>query len=347
VKKYIMLNATHVVFGAGLIGGYLAGHLVAQCPNASIKVVARDSAKAHFTTAATITDMDEHRLDSPYPPQWVETLDAVKADCDYLWLTVKCTAVKAACDVLQGILPKHTVILCCQNGIGSDDIIRTHFPDNPVLRVMFPFNVVQHQTAHWHRSSSGTVAIEASQKLPELDEFVQAMNCPTMPLTTTLEMDALLWAKCQINLTNSVNALANCSLQETLLNRHYRKLIAALMLEHLKVCKAMNISLPKITQAPAWLIPHIMQLPDWLFPRVAKQMVAIDPAAKLSMWWDLDAGRETEIDFINGATVRFGNRVNVPTPANAAVISIIKQLQVERANGQSRRSISAQEIINL
>ena len=44
-------------------------------------------------------------------------------------------------------------------------------------------------------------------------------------------------------------------------------------------------------------------------------MVAIDPTAKLSMWWDLEAGRETEIDFINGATVRYGKQLNVTTPA--------------------------------
>ena len=341
-----MLNGAHVVFGAGLIGGYLSSHLVSQCPNAIIKVVARESAKAHYTRPATVTDMLGHRLVAPQPPQWIETLDELRKGCDYLWLTVKCTGVRDACISLQDILPKDTVIMCCQNGIGSMDIVREYLPNNPIARVMFPFNVVQQQTGHWHRSSSGTVAIEPCEALPELIDFVEALNCETMPLMTTSDMDALLWAKCQINLTNSVNALANSSLQTTLLNREYRQLIAQLMLEHLAVCNALNIKLPKITQAPAWLIPRIMQLPDWLFPRIAKQMVAIDPTAKLSMWWDLEAGRETEIDFINGATVRYGKQLNVTTPANDAVIRVIKALQVERANGQPRRTISASEVIN-
>ena len=73
-----MLNGAHVVFGAGLIGGYLSSHLVSQCPNAIIKVVARESAKAHYTRPATVTDMLGHRLVAPQPPQWIETLDELK-----------------------------------------------------------------------------------------------------------------------------------------------------------------------------------------------------------------------------------------------------------------------------
>ena len=89
--------------------------------------------------------------------------------------------------------------MCCQNGIGSMDIVREYLPNNLISRVMFPFNVVQQQTGHWHRSSSGTVAIEPCEALPKLIDFVEAMNCETMPLMTTSDMDALLWAKCQIN----------------------------------------------------------------------------------------------------------------------------------------------------
>lgn len=37
--------------------------------------------------------------------------------------------------------------------------------------------------------------------------------------------------------------------------------------------------------------------------------------------------RETEIDFINGAIVREGTALGVPTPANRIVTSLVKAIQ--------------------
>jgi 2-dehydropantoate 2-reductase len=43
-----------------------------------------------------------------------------------------------------------------------------------------------------------------------------------------------------------------------------------------------------------------------------------------SMVWDLRAGRETEIDFINGYWVKRGNELGVPTPINGEMVEKVK-----------------------
>jgi len=80
--------------------------------------------------------------------------------------------------------------------------------------------------------------------------------------------------------------------------------------------------------------------PNWLFSRVAKSMVDIDPHAKLSMWWDLEQGRATEIDFINGATIKAGKDLGIPTPMNEIVYNAIKKLE----QSPTRYSLTAQEL---
>ena len=50
-------------------------------------------------------------------------------------------------------------------------------------------------------------------------------------------------------------------------------------------------------------------------------------ATKPSMWQDIEKGRKTEVDFINGYVVRKGKEVGVRTPANELVTSVIKQIE--------------------
>jgi 2-dehydropantoate 2-reductase len=42
------------------------------------------------------------------------------------------------------------------------------------------------------------------------------------------------------------------------------------------------------------------------------------------MLQDMERGRPTEIDAINGAVVREGQRVGVPTPFNQALLLLVK-----------------------
>jgi len=49
-----------------------------------------------------------------------------------------------------------------------------------------------------------------------------------------------------------------------------------------------------------------------------------------SMRQDIERGRRTEIDFINGAIVREGVALGVPTPVNFALTSLIKGLEAAR-----------------
>jgi 2-dehydropantoate 2-reductase len=52
---------------------------------------------------------------------------------------------------------------------------------------------------------------------------------------------------------------------------------------------------------------------------------------KASMLQDVEAGRRTEIDVINGAVARLGEQASVPTPMNSAMVALIAGY--ERAHG--------------
>jgi len=56
--------------------------------------------------------------------------------------------------------------------------------------------------------------------------------------------------------------------------------------------------------------------PTALVRLVTRAQLKVDPAARSSMWQDLDAPRSTEVDFLNGALARLGDASGVSVPFN-------------------------------
>jgi len=48
---------------------------------------------------------------------------------------------------------------------------------------------------------------------------------------------------------------------------------------------------------------------------------------KNSMLQDIERGKRTEIDYINGAISRYGQKHKVPTPMNDLITSLVKGLE--------------------
>jgi 2-dehydropantoate 2-reductase len=88
-------------------------------------------------------------------------------------------------------------------------------------------------------------------------------------------------------------------------------------------------------------MPIGLRLPDFLFFAVARAMVEIDPEARSSMAEDLERGRKTEIDHLNGEVVRLADEAGVPAPVNRRLVELIKA--AERA-GKSPPRFSAAEL---
>ena len=340
----------HVVFGAGLIGGFVGGVLSA-CAKQSDDVIllGRESVMQQLSAGLTLSDYQGNKVRVDHvnalsgEPNEVSQLSTA----DYVWLTVKCTGVAAAADQLKSVLSKKCVILCCQNGIGAADIVRKTLPHHRVLSVMVPFNVIQDTAGYFHRGSEGTLVIEQSEHDEVLtNSLTGASNSgqpnALLPVTFFAEMQAMQWAKLQLNLGNSVNALANIPVKAMLEQRGFRLVIAAMMQELLAVVDKNGIQLPKVTSVPGHWVPKILRLPNLFFRLVATKMLAIDPTVRTSMWWDLHQQRKTEIDFLNGAVVEEAQNLGLKTPINSAVIALIKQQEGQPAG--TRESMSAQRL---
>ncbi|MFT6988837.1 MAG: 2-dehydropantoate 2-reductase [Paraglaciecola sp.] len=327
-------NKQHIVFGAGLIGCYLGG--VFTSLGFCTRLVCRPRVQDKLKSGMKLTDYQHHQTNIQQLDVIISTplIDDVLPinQADFLWITVKCTGVEQAIVDIAPWVNKETVIFCCQNGLGSDAALKRAYPDNLILRVMVPFNVVEMSQGHYHRGTEGNMTIEYTDNSHQLvTSLVTKLHCELLPVKTTNEMYALLWAKLQLNLGNSVNALADIPVKAMLEQRGYRRVIALLMSELLQVADVLGIKLPKITTISAHNIPMVLRLPNFIFSRVANKMLEVDPNARSSMWWDVSQGKPTEIEHINGAILKYAKTLNIACPVNEKISSLICQLN-DKAN---------------
>jgi 2-dehydropantoate 2-reductase len=76
----------------------------------------------------------------------------------------------------------------------------------------------------------------------------------------------------------------------------------------------------------------VLKLPNWLFSLLAQQMLKIDPKVRTSMWWDLQASKPTEIDYLHQKVVEQAEQLGLKCEVNKWLVSKIKEY--ERLNTQ-------------
>ena len=137
------------------------------------------------------------------------------------------------------------------------------------------------------------------------------------------------WSKLLINAAFSgMSAVLGCTFGEAAGPKESRRIVQALIKECIDVCKAGGIRIEPVQGK------DIVKLLD--YSNVLKRAfsffiipIAIRKHAKLkaSMLQDLEKGKLTEVDAINGAVSAYGRKVGCPTPMNDRVVEIIHRIE--------------------
>ena len=310
------------IFGAGMIGNYLGGRLHAH---ARVRFIARPRVAATLKEhGLTVSDLHGHQQHIAPDALDVYTNPEAVRDAGLVLVTVKSAATMEAAHELSNVLAPGTPVISFQNGVRNAAELRASLPGHDVLTGMVPFNVTQPRLGHFHQGSSGDLMVE---RATALESFLPAFAASGLSLQLHDDMQAVLWAKLLLNLNNPLNALSGLPLRDELAQRSWRRCLALLQREGLRVLKADGIRPAQLTALPARWLPSVLDLPDALFQRLAARMLAIDPLARSSTWEDLQMGRRTEVDYINGEIVELATSKGLSAPANAHVVSLIREAE--------------------
>jgi 2-dehydropantoate 2-reductase len=201
-----------------------------------------------------------------------------------------------------------------QNGIGNEETLAGH-----VARVIrgttFPAGrIVEPGHVQWDVKGDTTIGPFEPSPAPfdEIERLADACTRAGLPTEAVADARGPQWRKLIFNAaTNPVGALTGLTHGRVCEDPALRRLVSGLVDEGKAVAAAQQIVLDA---DPEELIDH-----------AAKPEVAYDH--KASMLQDVEARRQTEIDFLNGGIVRFGGQHGVPTPLNAAILALVKGLE--------------------
>ena len=321
------------VLGAGAIGCYLGGRLAAAGHDLVLvgrlgREISEHGLELTDYTGARVRVEDVRYVDQPGP----------LADREAVLVTVKSMATEDAARPLAGFLRRDAVVVSFQNGVSNAARLRAVLPRHQVIAGMVPFNVARTGPGAFHNGTSGPLAVEDRTGLER--PLVDALRSAGFGVEVRRDIDRVAWTKLLINLNNSINALAGLPLQEQLRDRGYRRIMAACIREGIEAMRAGGLRPVRLGRMIPGLAPAMLSLPNALFLRLAAAMVKIDPKARSSMLDDLERGRTTEVDYLNGEVIALGERYGVPVPANRVVRDLVKA--AEKAGHGSPRLSAAQ-----
>lgn len=322
------------MFGAGAIGCWVGGTLAAA--GVDVTLIGRPRIVDELAGGLAISDFEGgHARVSPK----LATEPSAAATASTVLVTVKSAQTADAGRALAGVLAPGAIVVSLQNGIDNAAVLRAALPAQRVLAAMVPFNVTRKPLGGdlaFHRASSGILRIDAD---PANAELLAACARAALPIEARTDMPAVQWAKLVMNLNNAINALSGLPLATELADRELRRCLAAAQREALDVLAAAGQPIARLTALPPRWMPRLLDVPDWLFARLASKVVAIDPHARSSMWDDLEAGRPTEIAYLQGAVVALAERVGRRAPINRRLVDLLRA-----AEAGGKRDFSGAEL---
>jgi 2-dehydropantoate 2-reductase len=200
-----------------------------------------------------------------------------------------------------------------QNGLGNEQTIAAHV-ERVIRGTTFPAGkVVEPGHVQWDVKGDTTLGpFDDRVALGEVQQLADACTRGGMPTHAVADARGPQWRKVIFNAsTNPIGALTGLTHGRVCERPDLRRLVSGLVDEGKAVASAQGIELDADPEA---LIDH-----------AARKDVAYDH--KASMLQDVEARRQTEIDYLNGGIVRFGREHGVPTPLNQAIWALVKGVE--------------------
>jgi 2-dehydropantoate 2-reductase len=323
------------VAGAGSIGCFVGGMCAAG--GRKVALLARPRVIQEIEqNGLRLTSFEGFEQTIPADGMTLSDDPKIFGDVGVVLVTVKSADTAEIAERIAQHAPADAVVVSLQNGVGNVAALRARLPGRRVLAGMVPFNVVSQGEGRFHRATSGDIVIERDEA-----GTADRLSVPGLKMRATGNIDGVQWGKLLVNLNNALNALGGVPLRQQLSQRAWRALFADQMAEGMTAIRAEGIRPVSSTPIPAGWMPSLLRLPDAIFEAVLGRAMKIDPQARSSMWEDLQRGRRTEIDYLQGVIVGIADRHGLPAPLSRRIVALIKSAE---ATSQGSPGLTPEQI---
>jgi 2-dehydropantoate 2-reductase len=292
------------VVGAGAVGGYFGGMFARA--GAPIVFIGR----RHFANAVNSNGLvlDKSEGQERIRVSATTEMSAIR-DCSLILFSVKANDTAETAKQIAPFLQPDATVVCLQNGVDNADRVRAATNVVTVPAVVYVAVSVPEFGRVKHLARGDLIIGPLSERTTEV---ANVFNRAAISCRISENIEGELWVKLLCNCAlNAISALGRARYGQIVQSGDAKQLMQDVVDEVLAVARAAGVVLPGVHDRASGMAAAM---------EIATQMTnAFSSTAQ-----DLNRGRPTEIDALNGYIARRGAELGVPVPVNHALFTLVK-----------------------
>lgn len=233
--------------------------------------------------------------------------------CDLVVICVKSYDTEEAAKLVKDLIGEATQVLTLQNGIGNLQILNDVIGEDKVIGGVTSHGATVLEAGHVRHAGKGDTIIgkTSGRVLGPIRDVAKMLSKAGFETKISKDIKGLIWSKLIINVgINALTAVTRLNNGRLIEYSGTKEVMRAAVQEAVRVAKRKRIKLA------------------YDDPIQKVEGVAKATGGNISsMLQDVLNKKRTEIEFINGAIVRQGKALNMPTHVNEALTNLVKTIE--------------------
>ena len=302
------------IIGAGPVGSVLAAALATAGHEVTLVEVSGQVRDRISERGIRITGARDMYAPPELFPDLFVRVDALADDPpDILFVVIKATVLPLVSSSIAEFAGDQTTVVSWQNGIDTERIIADAIGAETVVRAVVNYGVSYSDSLDTYMTFEHPphyvqeLVPEGEHRAAEVASTLSAAGIATQ---RAFDLVSMVWKKSILNASlNGLCAITGLRVADAVDDVYARTMMDNILKESIAVARANEIRL------------------GWRFYQWARDYNEKVGPHKPSMLLDMEAGRRSEVDFINGKIVDYGHIAGVPTPYNESILCIMKALE--------------------
>jgi 2-dehydropantoate 2-reductase len=301
-----------LIAGTGGLGGYFGARL--QQTGNDVWFLARGDNLAALRTHGLRLRSDFGDLDLS-SVRAIADAGEIGAPVDAVLFSAKAYDNDAMADMVASAVGPRTSITSVQNGVESSEFLHGRFPRATILGGVARVEGWKEGPGEFRQRGPNNKLVVGPFRpgdRPAVDALGAAFAGSPVVYEAADDIESQLWFKMMsICCVGGITAYCRCPIGQGRTDPILRPLMGSIAGEVAAVGAARGITFPVPDPVP-WVLGYIDEV--------------LRPELKASMCRDVEAGRPLEVQWLNGAIVRFGDAAGIPTPGNRTILDALLPL---------------------
>ncbi|HSM26278.1 MAG TPA: ketopantoate reductase family protein [Anaerolineaceae bacterium] len=316
--------------GAGAIGTYIGGSLAIN--GHEIHFVDRPDTLKRIKNDGFQLQLPQGNFSFSPNNLWDSTSSAISTNnFDFCIIAVKSYDTDTLIQSWIDIRDKFPPVLCLQNGVENEEKISQIIGHDKTISGTVSTAIGRIQNGIVVEKLRG-IGIEEKNELTQ--KIIEEMQKAGLKAQGFKNPRAMKWSKLLTNVTTNAScAILNMTPKEIMENPNLFKIEIEQLREVIKVMNGHGIRVVDLPGTPVRLFALIVKhFPYSISRKILSKFISKGRGGKMpSFYLDLVSGSmKSEVDYLNGAVVRYGEKIGIPTPINSVLNETLLKLTADQ-----------------